>query len=232
MLGCWLRSSMGKSRFCGPGRGRGHRGGACCGRGHTSSRIPQTLRVTPGPPHSVREACGRGLHREARSLCSPDSWAHRWLSCENFCPLGHMVQPWCRPAGPCLAFITLWGPDPCGRLRRGHQRKGGVPASSLSPLPFHAYPLLTWFLCLSLSPQVPGSHGDRQVVSRKVASDSALAGARPLGPGTPRNCSQIRRGGEVSSPQAASGQSDLKKARDKTKQNTQNQTVTLATHDY
>lgn len=144
-----------------------------------------------------------------------------------------MVQPWCRPAGPCLTFITPCRPDPCGRLRRDHQRKGqGVPASSLSPLPFHASPLLTWFLCLSLSPQVPGSCGDGEVVSRKVASDSALAGARPLGPGTPRNCAQIRRGREVSSPQAPSGQLDLKKARDKTKQNTQNQMVTLATHDY
>lgn len=128
---------------------------------------------------------------------------------------------WCssgaRPAGPCLTFITPCRPDPCGRLRRDHQKKGGVPASSLSPLPFHASPLLTWFLCLSLSPQVPGSRGDGEVVSRELASDSALVGARPLGPGTPRNCSQIRRGGEVSSPQAASGQSDLKKASDKTK---------------
>lgn len=167
----------------GQGRGRGHRGGACCGRGHTAGRTPQILRVTPGPPHCVREACGRGLHREARSLCSPDSWAHRWLSCENFCPLGHTVQPWCRPAGPCLTFITPCRPDPCARLRTDHQKKGqGVPASSLSPLPFHASPLLTWFLCLSLSLQVLGSRGDGEVVSRQVASDSALAGARPLAP--------------------------------------------------
>lgn len=92
------------------------------------------LRVTPSPPHCVREACGRGLHREAPSLCSPDSWAHRWLSCENFCPLGHMVQPWCRPAGPCLTFITPCRPDPCGRLRRDHQRKGQG-GSRQQPLP-------------------------------------------------------------------------------------------------
>lgn len=144
-----------------------------------------------------------------------------------------MVQPWCRPAGPCLTFITPCRPDPCGRPRRDHQKKGRG-GSRQQPLPT-SLPRFPPSHLVSLSESQPTSSREpwgRGGCVKESGFRLRSSRSSSPGPGTPRNCPQIRRGREVSSPQAASGQLELKKARDKTKQSTPNQMVTLATRDY